>query len=162
MAPAAGLVSLDSAAMHKVWEVRTLGRERDAEARRLLEDAAAQVQPIMRARRWRVALLTEFSPRNASLLGLNVNGGQEVRIRLRRPGRDSDFFPYEHVLGTLLHELVHIEHGPHDAKFYKLLDDITKVQPFSCRRSPHSPSFCLTPVTTRHGLNSTSHLFLFD
>eukprot|EP00850_Spirogloea_muscicola_P020364 SM000213S06829 [mRNA] locus=s213:204039:211980:- [translate_table: standard] len=126
MAPAAGLVSLDSAAVHKVWEVRTLGHERDAEARRLLEDAAAQVQPIMRARRWRVALLTEFSPRNASLLGLNVNGGQEVRIRLRRPGRDSGFFPYEHVLGTLLHELVHIEHGPHDAKFYKLLDDVTK------------------------------------
>jgi hypothetical protein len=27
----------------------------------------------------------------------------------------------------LLHELTHNVHGPHDAKFYKLLDEITKV-----------------------------------
>lgn len=67
------------------------------------------------------------SPSNPGLLGLNIDGGREVRIRLRHYGRDWDFYPYESVLGTLLHELTHNECGPHDAKFYKLLDEITKV-----------------------------------
>lgn len=67
------------------------------------------------------------SPSNPGLLGLNIDGGKEVRIRLRYNGRERDFYPYESILGTLLHELTHNEHGPHDAKFYKLLDEITKV-----------------------------------
>lgn len=67
------------------------------------------------------------SPRNPSLLGLNIGAGQEIRIRLRKPGRESEFLPYEALVGTMLHELTHNEHGPHDAKFYKLLDEITKV-----------------------------------
>eukprot|EP00897_Mesotaenium_endlicherianum_P001197 jgi/Mesen1/11078/ME000099S10515 len=119
-------VSLDSGALHKVWEIRTMKKVNDAEAMRLLEAAAKQVQPIMRKRQWKVHLLSEFSPKNPGLLGLNVNGGQEVRIRLRRHGRDGDFFPYDHILGTLLHELTHNRHGPHDARFYKLLDEITE------------------------------------
>ncbi|GJP40514.1 hypothetical protein CLOM_g189, partial [Closterium sp. NIES-68] len=57
-------------------------------------------------------------------LGLNINRGREIRIRLRPAGKPDSFFPYEHVLGTMLHELTHIERGPHDAKFYKLLDDL--------------------------------------
>ncbi len=32
------------------------------------------------------------------------------------------------VLGTMLHELCHNEHGPHNAAFYKLLDEITAVR----------------------------------
>lgn len=44
----------------KIWEVKTQGKERDAEARKLLEDAAKQVQPIMRKRKWQVPLLLEF------------------------------------------------------------------------------------------------------
>lgn len=67
------------------------------------------------------------SPKNSSLLGLNIGAGKEVRIRLRKPGREGEFLPYESLLGTMLHELVHNDHGPHDAKFYKLLDEITKV-----------------------------------
>ena len=31
---------------------------------------------------------------------------------------------YNDVLGTVLHELVHIEIGPHNAKFYKMLDEL--------------------------------------
>ena len=38
------------------------------------------------------------------------------------------FLPYESVLGTMLHELCHNVYGPHDAKFYKLLDTITAVR----------------------------------
>lgn len=66
------------------------------------------------------------SPANPSLLGLNVNRGAEVKIRLRPHGRDSEFFPWEHTLGTMLHELTHNEVGPHNANFYKLLDEITR------------------------------------
>ena len=64
--------------------------------------------------------------------GLNVGGGGggtlEIRVRLRAAGRVSDFLPYESVLGTMLHELAHNIVGPHDASFYKLLDDLTKVR----------------------------------
>jgi hypothetical protein len=64
--------------------------------------------------------------------GLNVGGGGggtlEIRVRLRAAGRVSDFLPYESVLGTMLHELAHNIVGPHDASFYKLLDDLSKVR----------------------------------
>lgn len=120
------VASIESGDLAKVWEFRTLGRSRDAEARSLLEKIAKQVQPVMRKRKWRVMLLSEFCPGNPALLGLNIGAGQEIRIRLRQPGRESEFIPYEALVGTMLHELTHNEHGPHDAKFYKLLDEITK------------------------------------
>lgn len=49
--------------------------------------------------------LSEFSPRNPGLLGLNVNRGAEVKIRLR-PARDEEsFYDWNHILGTMLHEV---------------------------------------------------------
>jgi hypothetical protein len=54
----------------------------------------------------------------------------EVKLRLRRAGRDHDFIPYNEVLDTMLHELCHNERGPHDAQFYKLWDELRKVRPF--------------------------------
>ncbi|KQK19194.1 DNA-dependent metalloprotease WSS1 [Brachypodium distachyon] len=113
--------------LHKVWEIRALKRKPDEpSARALLDRIAKQVQPIMRRRKWRVKVLSEFSPKNPRLLGLNVNGGVEVKLRLRRAGRDYDFIPYEEVLDTMLHELAHIARGPHDAQFYKLWDELRK------------------------------------
>ncbi|KAJ9511240.1 hypothetical protein QJQ45_017165 [Haematococcus lacustris] len=135
----------------KCHEIKTMGWHNDAEAKRLLTDAAAQqalsvpwpvtsttdvqVQPIMRKRGWIVPLLTEFYPPNACLLGLNIGGGgvrklaapgrtREVRVRLRQARDRTLFFPFEHVLGTLLHELVHNVQGPHNSVFYKLLDEL--------------------------------------
>ena len=65
----------------KVWEVQELKRQpRREEAREMLQRIAAQVQPIMRRRGWRVRKLSEFYPRSANLLGLNVNAGQEVKV----------------------------------------------------------------------------------
>jgi hypothetical protein len=61
--------------------------------------------------------------------GLNVNGGQgktsEIRIRLRPHHSPDSFYPYEDALGTMLHEIVHNVRGPHDAEFYKTLDEVT-------------------------------------
>lgn len=67
------------------------------------------------------------SPNNPSLLGMNVGGGVHVKLRLRRPNRDWDFFPYDKILDTMLHELCHNVHGPHNASFYKLWDELRKV-----------------------------------
>jgi hypothetical protein len=49
--------------------------------------------------------LSEFSPRNPGLLGLNVNRGAEVKIRLRPARDDSSFYDWNHILGTMLHEV---------------------------------------------------------
>ncbi|EHA8590526.1 DNA-dependent metalloprotease WSS1 [Cocos nucifera] len=117
---------MDLGDLNKVWEIKTLKKPGEEEAHRMLERVAKQVQPIMRRRKWRVKKLSEFCPANPALLGLNVGGGAEVKLRLRRPNRDWDFFPFEQVLDTMLHELCHIEHGPHNAQFYKLWDEIRK------------------------------------
>ncbi|KAK9721185.1 hypothetical protein K7432_003618 [Basidiobolus ranarum] len=79
----------------------------------------------MKKRGWKVGILREFFPKNPNLLGLNKNYGQEICIRLRPSSNDSQFLPYESLLGTLLHELTHIIRGPHDQQFYKILDELT-------------------------------------
>lgn len=50
-----------------------------------------------------------------------------MKLRLRRPNRDWDFFPFDQILDTMLHELCHNVHSPHNAEFYKLWDEIRKV-----------------------------------
>ncbi|PNX86112.1 DNA damage response protein wss1-like, partial [Trifolium pratense] len=69
-----------------------------------------------------------WCPNNPALLGCNVGAGIEVKLRLRRPNRDSDFIPLDQVLDTMLHELCHNAHGPHNANFYKLWDELRKVR----------------------------------
>ncbi|XVE96650.1 hypothetical protein REPUB_Repub02eG0241000 [Reevesia pubescens] len=113
--------------LHKVWEINALKRKPGAEeAQKMLEKIAKQVQPIMRKHKWRVKILSEFCPNNPALLGLNVGGGVNVKLRLRRPNRDWDFYPFDQVLDTMLHELCHNAHGPHNASFYKLWDELRK------------------------------------
>ncbi|RKP14250.1 WLM domain-containing protein, partial [Piptocephalis cylindrospora] len=98
--------------------VRRPSRER---ALALLHRAAEQVRPVMEKRGWKVRRLVEFFPKNGNLLGVNVNHGQEIRLRLRPSRAPTTFLPYEDILGTLLHELTHIVHGPHNAAFHALL-----------------------------------------
>ncbi|XP_062078816.1 uncharacterized protein LOC133783269 isoform X2 [Humulus lupulus] len=112
--------------LHKVWEIKALKKPGEEEARKILENVAKQVQPIMRNHKWRVKLLTEFCPKNPSLLGLNVGGGIQVKLRLRRPNKDWEFFPFYQILDTMLHELCHNAHGPHNANFYNLWDELRK------------------------------------
>ncbi|XAR49812.1 hypothetical protein NMG60_11003960 [Bertholletia excelsa] len=112
--------------LNKVWEIKTLKRVRESEAREILEKISKQVQPIMRKHKWKVKILSEFCPSNPSLSGLNIGGGAEVKLRLRRPNNEFDFFPYNQILDTMLHELCHNEYGPHNTQFYNLLDEIRK------------------------------------
>ncbi|KAL2455503.1 zinc ion binding [Forsythia ovata] len=113
--------------LNKIWEIKALKRKpNEEEARKILERVAKQVQPIMHKHNWRVKLLSEFCPKNSALLGLNVGSGIHVKLRLRRPNRDDQFYPFNEILDTMLHELCHNVHGPHNASFYKLWDEIRK------------------------------------
>lgn len=58
------------------------------------------------------------------MTGLNVNRGQKILLRLRYPGDKTQFLPIEQVTDTMLHELCHIVHGPHDGKFHALWDQL--------------------------------------
>lgn len=53
-----------------------------------------------------------------------MNRGQKILLRLRYPGDGNQFLPIEQVTDTMLHELCHIVHGPHDAKFHALWDQL--------------------------------------
>lgn len=117
-------VHADLSHLNKVWEVKPLKMLGEDEARKILQNVAKQVEPIMHKRRWKVTLLSEFCPSNPSLLGLNIGGGAEIKLRLRKQNREWDFFPFENILDTMLHELCHNVHGPHNGEFYKLLDEI--------------------------------------
>ncbi|TGO77251.1 hypothetical protein BELL_0116g00130 [Botrytis elliptica] len=102
------------------------GMKREAEALHSLKKIASLVKPIMRARHWRVGTLTEFYPDQQNLLGLNVNRGQKICLRLRYPGDQNQFLPIEQVVDTMLHELCHNEIGPHNQEFHALWDQLRK------------------------------------
>lgn len=53
-----------------------------------------------------------------------MNRGQKILLRLRYPGDRNQFLPIEQVTDTMLHELSHIVHGPHDAKFHALWEQL--------------------------------------
>lgn len=73
---------------------------------------------------WRVGELCEFYPIQANLLGLNENRGQRIYIRLRYQNDRNQFLPFESVVDTMLHELCHNVHGPHDQKFHALWNQL--------------------------------------
>ncbi|KAI9778582.1 MAG: hypothetical protein M1839_007975 [Geoglossum umbratile] len=104
------------------------GFPREAEALLLLKKIASLVRPIMRQRGWRVGLLQEFyppvAPDGQHLLGLNENAGERISIRLREPFDKTQFLPRETIVETMLHELTHNVHGPHDEKFHALLQKL--------------------------------------
>lgn len=99
-------------------------RKRSAEALHTLQKIASIVKPIMRQRNWHVGTLAEFYPADTHLLGLNINHGMKICLRLRDPFDQNQFVPLEQVIDTMLHELVHIVHGPHDQHFNALWNQL--------------------------------------
>ncbi|KAJ5464178.1 hypothetical protein N7475_007313 [Penicillium sp. IBT 31633x] len=99
-------------------------RPREAEALLILRKVASLVKPIMRQRAWRVGALCEFYPQQRNLLGLNVNSGQKICLRLRYPSDQRQFLPIEEVLDTMLHELCHNVIGPHNQQFHALWNQL--------------------------------------
>ncbi|ETI25829.1 hypothetical protein G647_02606 [Cladophialophora carrionii CBS 160.54] len=99
-------------------------KARPNEALNVLKRVASLVKPIMRVRGWRVGVLAEFYPDEHALLGLNTNRGEAIHLRLRYPSDDRQFLPFENIVDTMLHELSHIVHGPHDQAFHALWDKL--------------------------------------
>ncbi|KAI9203876.1 WLM domain-containing protein [Polychytrium aggregatum] len=94
------------------------------EALALLVKLSRHVEPIMKKRSWTVPKLSEMLPSNPALLGLNINRGREIKIRLRPAHNERSFLDFNDLLGTMLHELTHIVRGPHDAQFNAILDSL--------------------------------------
>ncbi|KAL2161528.1 hypothetical protein VTH06DRAFT_8090 [Thermothelomyces fergusii] len=99
------------------------GLPREDEALELLKRLAALVKPLMQARGWKVKTLSEMYPPEANLWGLNVDRSR-ILIRLRYPHDCTQFLPFEKLVDTMLHELCHLVHGPHDRKFNALWDEL--------------------------------------
>ena len=58
-------------------------------------------------------------------VGMNLNGGQKIFIRLRPAFDKNSFLPLEQsLIGTLLHEFTHNVHASHNKDFYAFLDKL--------------------------------------
>eukprot|EP01031_Cornospumella_fuschlensis_P041982 gene41982-51248_t len=111
--------------MYKIHSVKALSKHPNTEeASQLLKRLVQATSALLVRRQWNVPLLQEFLPKQQGLLGMNINGGSKILIRLREHENNNVFLPWESLLGTLVHELVHIEIGPHSFEFYKLVDEL--------------------------------------
>ncbi|KAK0863357.1 hypothetical protein LTR87_016215 [Friedmanniomyces endolithicus] len=88
------------------------GLQRGDAALKMLRQIASLVKPIMRKRGWTVQILAEFLPPEQNLLGLNVNKGYKICLRLRYHNNPDLFLPTEQVVDTMLHELSHNQLPP--------------------------------------------------
>ncbi|TFK39712.1 WLM-domain-containing protein [Crucibulum laeve] len=80
--------------------------------RKLSEDPA--IRHIMHKHEFSVGVLTELAPHeHPELLGLNVNAGEAIKLRLRTDRYDG-FRTYKEVRKVLCHELTHNVWGDHD------------------------------------------------
>ena len=106
--------------------------ERAAE---LLEELARHVQPVLKARGWKVLKLDEICcctrgrlDKNLSVGGFCMPAGDgctsnRIALRLRQP-KTHELHPFDHLMRVLVHEITHIVHGPHSAAFYKLMGEL--------------------------------------
>ena len=121
---------------------------RDANhAKRLLVRIYKEFLPILQKRGYPVRSVSEmcccgdgldFLPnrrgKKKRIMGSNVLGYNQtvfyhgtthtIHLRLRQPSNHDVFYDYEHIAGTMSHELAHCEIAPHNAMFYKLMDNI--------------------------------------
>ena len=68
----------------------------------------------MNSHKFSVGLLTELAPHeHPDLLGLNVNQGQSIKLRIRT-NRYDGFRRYKEIRKVLCHELAHNIWGDHD------------------------------------------------
>lgn len=100
------------------------GLPRSDVALTMLRKVASLVKPIMRKRGWRVQILAEFLPAEQNLLGLNINKGYKICIRLRYHNNPDLFLAIEEVVDTMLHELSHNIWCEHDSRFHALWDEL--------------------------------------
>ncbi|KAK1231892.1 hypothetical protein PQX77_004983 [Marasmius sp. AFHP31] len=111
---------------HKIEPLAHLPNPASAKALlvRFSEDAA--IRHVMQKHKFAVGTLTELAPHeNPNLLGLNVDAGQEIKLRLRTDKYDG-FRDYKTIRKTLCHELAHNVWGPHDNNFKELNSQLNR------------------------------------
>lgn len=106
-------------------------------AHELLQDLSKSVSYLMRKFKLKVKTLAEFYPKDKNLLGLNVNHGLKIMVRLRSPYNDHEFLSWESIVETMIHELTHNKFGPHDDKFYKQMEEFRLEHWISERQGLH-------------------------
>ena len=92
------------------------------EASQILRHLIRIVTPLLIRQCISVKSLVEFYPKNPGLLGLNVNAGARIMVRLRTAKNAKTFLPMDAILGTLVHELVHCRIGAHSFEFYQMVE----------------------------------------
>lgn len=160
--------------MNKVHEVKALERlnvgegrssrsfsnitsDSRTKAKSLLLKLTTLADPILKKRGWSVKELKEFYPSNKALLGMNVNRSV-ILIRLRYPSNSDSFLPWHDLVGTLCHELAHMEISPHDDKFYKLMDEIySEVESLAHYEATFSDNFSHTSVNSSAVFTGSGH-----
>ncbi|KAG9102961.1 hypothetical protein FRC06_000666 [Ceratobasidium sp. 370] len=81
---------------------------------------------VMRLHRFSVGLLTELAPHeHPDLLGLNVNGGQTILLRIRTNAYDG-FRTYGEIRRVLCHELAHNVYNGHGDDFKTLNSQLNR------------------------------------
>ncbi|KAF7770337.1 hypothetical protein Agabi119p4_6311 [Agaricus bisporus var. burnettii] len=81
---------------------------------------------VMQQHSFSVGLLTELAPHeHPGLLGLNVNSGQEIKLRIRTDRYDG-FRLYNDIRKVLCHELAHNVWGDHDENFKQLNSQLNR------------------------------------
>ena len=94
----------------------------------MLYGLSHRVSKLMQQHNLKIGVLQEFFPKDDNLLGLNVNHGQKVLLRLRRNNDPHMLLDEDMVLDTLLHELCHNSIGPHNDAFHKLWESYRSDQ----------------------------------
>lgn len=86
---------------------------------------------LMANHKWKVSLLSEMPPEGkvgispVCLLGVNVNKGQEICLRLRTDDLRG-FRKYNSIRETLIHELAHMVYGEHDTDFKQFNSELRR------------------------------------
>lgn len=98
-------------------------------------------------------------PRSTNLLGLNINRGAKICLRLRDAARPDAFLEHAEIVRTyvaarsrsMLHELAHNVRGPHDTQFYTTLTQFTDEYDAAQRLGYWPGDGFLTPGTRLGG-----------
>ncbi|KZT67333.1 WLM-domain-containing protein [Daedalea quercina L-15889] len=113
-------------AFHRIEPLAHLPEPASARAllTRLAHDPA--IRHVMQKHHLAVGLLTELAPHEQPhLLGLNVNAGQAIKLRLRTDRYDG-FRLYSEVRKVLCHELSHNVWGDHDNNFKEMNSQLNR------------------------------------
>ncbi|GAX14657.1 hypothetical protein FisN_11Hh196 [Fistulifera solaris] len=140
---AAAAMSLPISDMPPLFVLHQLPQADSCKA--LMERVVREFLPIIMRRGYKILSVSEFcccgdgldalcrrkknqQPDNVlgynQTLSRNGNKSHEIHLRMRHVHNHGAFYDYEDIAGTFAHELAHCERGPHDKKFFEIMEGI--------------------------------------